>query len=408
MSGLALILALGMTSVQTSDLSVRIRTFDTDGATGYGSGTILASNERGEELVLTARHVVRDAKRAWVQYGNQNYPVKRIHQSSRADLAAVETDLPGTFADVPVSRQVTVGSHLWGYGQSGGLHQHAMRFVAGQPGWNEYTPGGNEGDSGAGVWNASGQLTGVFVAKDTRNSNAVVVSSAELCQFVGNPNAASGDKRTWIFPFFWKRVTWGGGSGVSSNACPPGYSCQPITASPPVIVNPPIVAMPPVDTSPPHAGVTVVAPGVGVHVGTPVPTVPPGTEPPNPGPATAGSNGKDGLNGKDGAPGKDAPPVDIKAIVAEIIAEIKADPSLVGKPGPPGSPGPVGAPGPAGKDGAPGKDATPVDLSRMGITFVTPNLDGTTSSQFVPLGGTIGLKIPQPNVTPVPPQPQGK
>ena len=133
----------------------------------------------------------------------------------------------------------------------------------------------------------------------------------------------------------------------------------------------------PVPTVPPDAGVTVAAPGVGVQVG-----------------AT-------GAQGPPGPAGKDAAPVDIKSIVAEILTQLKADPTLKGAPG---------APGPAGKDGATGPQgpagAIP-NLSNLGITFVTPNTDGTSSVQFIPIGppggpgqpSTIGLKIPSSAVT---------
>ena len=369
MNGLILALAMVGQTAQPKDLAVRIRTSE-GSMTGYGSGTILASNEAGQELVLTAKHVTKDARRAWVQYRGQDYPVRKIHQSTRADLAAVEVDLPGKFADVPVSQSPGRHSLLWGYGQSGGLHQHSMSFMGDHPGWQEYTPGGNEGDSGSGVWDEAGDLTGVFVAKDVSNRNAVVVSSYELCQFLGGRTAGSGSRRVVIFPFFWSRTTWNNGAG--SSTCPPGQTCQPLEPiSQPITVNP---------VNPPsQGGVTVTAPGVGVQVG------PVGTT----GPA-----------GPVGPPGASPDPNAIaQAVITAVLKEIQGNPAYKGTPGTPGPTGPAGAVGATGPAGPAG---TIPNLANLGITFTTPNVDGTTSSQFVPIGppggpgqpATIGFKLP--------------
>ena len=123
----------------------------------------------------------------------------------------------------------------------------------------------------------AGDLTGVFVAKDTTNRNAVVVSSYGLCQFLGGRTAGERQsRRVVIFPFFWSRTTWNNGAG--SSTCPPGQTCQPLEPiSQPITVNP---------VNPPsQGGVTVTAPGVGVQVG-PVgatgpagPVGPPGASP---------------------------------------------------------------------------------------------------------------------------------
>ena len=333
MTGLALILALavGQAEVKASDLAVRIRCYegkvqDKRGEWvdqfGFGSGTILASNEAGEELVLTARHVTRAAKWIQVQYNGKLYPGRMCHQSAYADLAAVTVDLPGKFADTPLVGSPATKAAIWGYGKSGNLHLHQMTRLKPLEDDDQYTPGGNEGDSGAGVFNESGELSGVFVAQRADNANAITVPSTMLCQFLGARQTASGSKRVVIFPFFWKRVNWGGGSAGS---CPPGQTCEPA-----------------------QPGVTVQAPGVGVQVG----------QPPEPAEPTvvqgpAGKQGPQGLAGKDGQPGKDAPPVDTQAltqqIAAAVLKAIEGNPAFVGK---------AGKDGTNGKDGVNGKDGS--------------------------------------------------
>ena len=400
--GLVLLLALAAGQAQPSDLAVRLRSYEgqrIDEQTGelvdvfgHGSGTILASNDRGQELVLTARHVTKDAKWIQVQYRGKRYPVTRIHESHRADLAAVEVNLPGTFYDTPISQSPGRQATVWGYGQTGGLHSHAMSWLGGLQGEDQYTPGGNEGDSGAGVWNTSGELSGVFVAKRSDNSNAICVPPVQLCQFLGARQAGSGTRRVVIFPFFWARTTWNNGSG-NSGVCPPGQTCQPIGATP---IEPP-------------SGVTVQAPGVGVQVG-PTATTPP----------SAASQGPQGPAGPAGPQGPAGPTPDLSAITNQIntitanlgklATAVQALQSQPVPPGPAGPQGPQGPPGPAG--------ATP-SLSNLGITFVTPNADGSSSTQFVPIGpqgaqaSMIGLKIPQAaaatpapaTTTPAPPTP---
>ncbi len=364
MTGLALILALAIGQAAPSDRAVRIRTEGVEWNqeeqkwvpfTAHGSGTILASNDQGGELVLTARHVLENARRVRVEFAGMSYAVTKSHRSKRADLAAVEADLPGTWVDCQLSATPGRQAEIFGFGAKGGLHKHPMDFLRSNPGWHEYTPGGNEGDSGAGVFDQNGQLFGVFVAKDQRNSNAVVVSSYELCQFVGNPNAASGNKSTFIFPFFWKRVAWGGANSgsLSVGNCPPGYTCQPISQQPiiqsPIVQPVPVVQSPIVQPAPvvasPGVGVVVSAPGTLVHVGTPAPAVPQGT--PDATPPQAGGAAPPTAAGLAPVTPTAAPAVvDYNAIVQAVVTALKNDPSMRGPAGA------NGVNGVNGKDGA--------------------------------------------------------
>ncbi len=353
MNGLALILALAIGQAAPSDRAVRIRTDEVRGVVGWGSGTILASNERGQELVLTAKHVMRGAIHASVQYRGKGYWITRVHDSNRADLSAVEVDLPGTFADVPISSNPGQKSQLWGFGKTGAKRRYVADFLRNNPGWHEYSPTGDDGDSGAGVYDESGRLFGVFVAYiDDGSRNSVVVSSQHLCQFVGNPNAASGNKSTFIFPFFWKRVTWGG-VGSSAGSCPPGYTCQPINQQPviqsPIVQPVPVVQSPIVQPAPivasPGVGVVVSAPGTLVHVGTPAPAVPQGT--PDATPPQAGGAAPPTAAGLAPVTPTAAPAVvDYNAIVQAVVTALKNDPSMRGPAGA------NGVNGVNGKDGA--------------------------------------------------------
>ena len=163
---------------------MRIRSYDGTDSIGYGSGTILVSNERGGELVLTARHVVRNAKRVTVEHRGKQYPATQKHLSLGADLAALEVDLPGSYPVQPASRIPGREAVFYGFGKSGQLEAHRMTWIANHRGWNEYTPGPDDGDSGAGVFAEDGSLFGVAVAQAREDRHAVLVSAYALTKFL--------------------------------------------------------------------------------------------------------------------------------------------------------------------------------------------------------------------------------
>ncbi len=368
--------------------TVEVRSFSGN-TTGYGSGAVVASNQ-GRALILTAKHIYADmGDRALViDCNGVSCEGIVVARSDLYDLAAIEAPLPAAVRSRLVSRGLDPdGAHqtaiaasapsvvqMLGYGP--GNHQ-----IVGQDGDLVSGPGNltgadgqitarscyfyrmnpREGDSGGPAYSATG-FAGVVSHQTAEGAHEGVVVGPEGVRDFLYRECQYKKRVRWLFPFWFSKDVQSGGQQMAAN-CP-----APIDPGP-VVINPP----------PPG--------GVGI-----------------PGPP-----GRDGAPGAQGPPGPPGASPDINAIVIAVVNALKADPSIAGKPGPVGPAGAQGLPGPSvpgpagaqGPPGVPGKDGNPADISKMGITFVTPNPDGTTSSQFVPLGGSIGFKIP----TPVPPVP---
>ncbi len=337
-----------------SEIACEVITDEPDGTHGMGSGTVLRSNEHGEELVLTAKHVVNHQKTpVSVRWKGQRYPARFIAASDIGDVAAIRVNLPGTVKALELATHAPERATVVGYGRSRRLHQHAIRYIGQVYGDHDdvYGPGGNEGDSGAGVFTPSGQLCGVFVAYETRTHNSIAVSARTICQFLApaeqvqaQARGTSGRTSMVVFPFFWFRKQWNGGAG---DICQQPAPVRPIQ---------PVVPVQPVEPIEPPSGEGAVTVG------------PPGPQGP-PGPA--------------GLPGASPDP---QAIAQAVIAIIKSDPSFVGKPGPPGPAGAQGPPGPsipgpAGAQGPPGKDgsisAADLPVLRMNATDSTGKVVST-------------------------------
>ncbi len=348
-----------------SEIACEVITDEPDGTHGMGSGTVLRSNEHGEELVLTAKHVVNHQKTpVSVRWKGQRYPARFIAASDIGDVAAIRVNLPGTVKALELATHAPERATVVGYGRSRRLHQHAIRYIGQVYGDHDdvYGPGGNEGDSGAGVFTPSGQLCGVFVAYETRTHNSIAVSARTICQFLApaeqvqaQARGTSGRTSMVVFPFFWFRKQWNGGAGDICQQPAPIRPVQPVQPmQPPEPIDPPF--------------------GEGAATAGP-----PGPQGP-PGPA--------GPPGQPGAPGKDNT-ADIAALVAAQKENADQIQILIGEV--------------TQLKNRPAVDLTPLqnDITAIkaqlakGITFVTPNLDGTSSQQTVLLGGTIGMKIPQ-------------
>ncbi len=246
-----------------------------------------------------------------------------------------------------------------GYGQTGQLHaHHGVRVGSAIPDGDstpdhEYSFGAEHGDSGGGVIDQDGKFAGVLWG--TSGGTSMVVSTAKVRRFL-QCDERRGFALTPIGIFCWRRQD----------------------SSSRVIVRPPIVDVrpDPIEPLPPGGGVSV-------QVGPVGPQGPPGP---------AGKDGEAGLDGKPGPPGP--PGKDNTADIAKLIEAQKANADQIA----------ILIQEVNVIKARPATDLGPI-LTRLtaiestlgkGITFVTPNLDGSNSTQTVLLGGTIGMKIPTP------------
>jgi hypothetical protein len=371
----------------------------------HGSGTIVSTNHN-RAMVLTVRHAFDEGTNyiEIIDDRGTRRPGTLLAIGGRYDIAAVETDIPPdlgramqaagqnleTFHKVRFSESAPPAVIMSGYGE--GRHQlmaqegrliggpHQITGGSGPDVCNySYAFSPREGDSGGGAW--GGGYVGPVTHVAAGGGEGYVVGPEAVKDFV--VRECQYRKRVrWLFPFwFSKDVEQGAGTSSSGTAI---FPIQPA------------------------GGVSVTAPGVGVQVG----------EPPS-GAATVGPAGPQGPAGPAGAPGVSPDPNAIaQAVIKAVLAEIQTNPAYKGAQGTPGTPGPAGAqgiPGATGATGATGAPGPAASTSGLGITFVTPNVDGTTSSQFIPIGpegaanSSIGLKIPtapsKSTATPKPPIP---
>lgn len=137
---------------------------------GWGSGTVVA-RAGGESLVLTNKHVAPDENAFYfVQHDRYTYPARWVAADDRTDLAIlrVENILPvATLAEAEPAAGAPV--RHWGCPHAGPMtlrkgvvesdadnHRDADRYP-----FLQTTARSDHGDSGAGVFDAAGQLVGV-------------------------------------------------------------------------------------------------------------------------------------------------------------------------------------------------------------------------------------------------------
>ena len=315
-----------------------------------GSGTIFRA-VGNRALVLTAKHVVRGLKTQGavnVIHRGTTYPGTLLAVGSGGDLACIEIQRPAGVNSIEIAEQSAANVRMVGFGSNRSLHQHSGRYL-GQLDSARRIPDARygfdpeQGDSGGGVFDSQGRLSGVLWGEEEQAGTAAVVSCAKIHRFLGAKvtETGSGRKRVVIFPFFWKSVDWNDSGQSAQSPCQP-YQ-QPAQPLQPL----------------PSPGVVVQAPGVGVHVGPvlppTLPIVPPtgsdGTQPQS----AQGTQGPQGPPGPAGPPGQS---VDTQALTQAIVAQVLA--SL-----PPGKPGPVGPQGPAGPAGSPAPAVDPSILAAI-------------------------------------------
>jgi serine protease Do len=158
---------------------------------GFGAGTIVAKD--GDLIrVLTANHVATHGALSVQFDGGAVYPARVVSEFPKHDLAVIEAEvdpiLAGTLHPAPVAvPRSHEPVHIWGSGVNGpALETASIAAVGAQlpdgPPNGRYALGCSkchEGDSGGGVFDAQGELVGVYVGFFVMDSGQNV-SVAEL------------------------------------------------------------------------------------------------------------------------------------------------------------------------------------------------------------------------------------
>jgi S1-C subfamily serine protease len=175
---------------------------------GFGAGTIVAMS--GDVIrVLTADHVATHGALSVRFDGGAEFPAHIVSQFPSHDLAVIEAEvdplLAGTLHPAPVAAPLSHEPvHIWGSGVNGPAFETASVQAVGAelpdgPANGRYALGCDtchQGDSGGGVFDARGDLVGVYVGyfvmdEGTRISVAQL-PSAEALSFarIGTPGTA--------------------------------------------------------------------------------------------------------------------------------------------------------------------------------------------------------------------------
>ncbi len=153
---------------------VRIQTFDRRGSRSLGSG--VAVRWAGRVVILTARHVVKDARKVWVR-GRKGYHEARLLSTDPTwDVAALEPVNGSDFDAAKIAYRETghpkAGDRLesCGFGANNRLAVNGGRFLGyrttmrnrRQADWLVLSGHARQGDSGGPVFNSRGELVGVL------------------------------------------------------------------------------------------------------------------------------------------------------------------------------------------------------------------------------------------------------
>lgn len=318
---------------QWRDYAVRV-VVDRGQSQSLGSGTIVGTGETGERLILTARHVLGQAREGIsVRHRNASYPARFLATGTEGDIAAVAANIPGSFPDLRLAGAAPSRSIMIGFGSNGRLHKHEGRLTGYATPRGDSSPdhafsfGAESGDSGGGIFNEQGEFAGVLWGSSGA-SGAMGVSTAKVHRFLnvtltdqtpGTPGSRG--KIVTFSPFFFKIKKWDNAPNV--------VQVEPSTppSSPPAAVTPPPV------------------------------------------PAVAGPVGPQGPVGPIGPAGKDAPAADLSAVLSRLAALETA----------------------AQKQAGISEKLT--NAITRPITFNVVKSDGTTSTAPAQLGSTVNIDV---------------
>lgn len=235
----------------------RIATRDRDGASSYGTGTLIETNDDGKGLVLTASHVVRDASSVVCLFANGQQQGAKVLEVDRTwDLAVLMIYAPRNVEPVEImSTPPATGESLWiaGYGgtseryaqQGGRLVSHSAparnlpyEFI------NVEGCAARQGDSGGPIFNAQYQLAGCLWGSNKQYRRTVGCHCRPIQRLLQRIRARRGKQ----------------GHGATQQpatrpAAPPAKISQPALPGP---VDDPNAPPKPIDETPPVTTVTVI------------------------------------------------------------------------------------------------------------------------------------------------------
>lgn len=168
---------------------VRVKTIDRDGHNSIGSGVLIRYS--GRVVLLTARHVVRDARAVWIWLRGGWHPVRVLRVDATWDAAVGD---PGEVGDVAAAElefgeaaHPKKGDRLesCGFGPDQRFAVNSGRFLyyraaAGQvtTDWMVLSGPARGGDSGGPIFNERGRVVGVLWGTD--NSEVVGAQAGRL------------------------------------------------------------------------------------------------------------------------------------------------------------------------------------------------------------------------------------
>jgi hypothetical protein len=352
------------TDPQWHDYAVRVHV--NHGQTqGFGSGTIVGTGEDGERLVLTAKHVLGGSRQGIsVRHKGTSYQARFLAIGSDGDIAALSSNIPGTFPDLRIASESPRQAIMLGYGSSGRLHRHDGRLVGyntpnGDSGPDaRYTFIADSGDSGGGIFNERGEFAGV-VWGSRSGYGSMGVSTAKVHKFLNvqrtdltpsTPGASGKSTTVCFFPPFFKIKSWNNApQQVEPQPIQP-YPVQPQPVVPSPIIQPPTVVQ--------------------------------------------GPQGLPGTQGPQGPPGPAGATPDLSGLLADVAAlkgQMASITSIL--------------------QDLQKTTAATAALVQQPIKFLDPQPDGSEQVRAVGLGGTIRLSIPNPatnhqmQARPIPPTP---
>jgi len=159
---------------------VRVRTRDRDGTESWGSGVAMNWNDR--VIVLTASHVVRDARAVWASDADGRYHACEILNQDRSwDVAVLRPTGKGRFVTARIAYRETgmfqrgdrlescgLGDPTGRLAVNSGLFlryaRSSMRTTATD--WLVLSGRARQGDSGGPVFNARGEVVGILWGTD--------------------------------------------------------------------------------------------------------------------------------------------------------------------------------------------------------------------------------------------------
>lgn len=177
---------------------VRVCGLDGPSARSYGSGCAIKWG--GKVVILTAGHVIRDAKKVLVRGKTAWCNAQVLHRNSTWDVAILAVDDPDDFTAVDIDEaSVSIGDNLesCGFGpddkfavNSGSLKSFSRPYRGEnlRPDWMNLSGRARQGDSGGPVFR-NGKLVGVLWG--TRDNVVVATQTGQLHQIL---NRALGSK----------------------------------------------------------------------------------------------------------------------------------------------------------------------------------------------------------------------